>query len=61
VQPRLASSGKEALNPLEKDTFDIAILDVNMPQMDEAALAKKVRKRWMDTPHPHAHLHGPEA
>lgn len=50
VQPRLASSGKEALNLLEKDTFDIAILDVNMPQMDEAALAKEIRKRWMDTP-----------
>jgi DNA-binding response OmpR family regulator len=30
--------------------LDIAILDVNMPQMDEAALAKEIRKRWMDTP-----------
>ncbi len=45
MQPTSAASGQEALAILQRDhAFDVAILDMQMPDMDGLMLAKKIRK-----------------
>ncbi|MDY6806410.1 MAG: response regulator [Cyanobacteriota bacterium] len=45
----IASSGSEALNLLEEGwSFDLAILTMNLPDMDGMALARKIRKLEVD-------------
>ncbi|HEX7445155.1 MAG TPA: response regulator, partial [Methanothrix sp.] len=45
MSPLIAASGKEALDWIQRgDTFDVAILDMSMPEMDGLKLAKKIRK-----------------
>lgn len=39
-----AASGKEALKYLQEQQFDIAILDMQMPEMDGLTLASEIRK-----------------
>jgi len=45
MSPLIAASGREALGWIQRgDTFDVAILDLSMPEMDGLTLAKKIRK-----------------
>lgn len=45
MTPLIAASGKDALGWIQRgDTFDLAILDMNMPEMDGVTLARKIRK-----------------
>jgi CheY-like chemotaxis protein len=44
-----AGSGSEALELLGRGTFDLALLDVHMPDMSGFALAAEIRKRWPDS------------
>lgn len=37
-------NGKEVLKSLEKEHFDIILMDINMPQMDGMACAREIRK-----------------
>ncbi|MBU1196181.1 MAG: HDOD domain-containing protein [Proteobacteria bacterium] len=39
-------SGKDALDLLEKQAFDVIVSDMRMPEMDGAALLKTVRKKY---------------
>lgn len=39
-------TGKEALRSLEKVTFDIAILDVMLPDIDGFTICKKIREKY---------------
>ena len=39
----------EALQWLERERADVALLDINMPGMDGLELAKIIRERWPDT------------
>ena len=42
-----ASSGKEALSLVEQDeSFDLALLDMSMPEMDGLMLADEIRQHW---------------
>lgn len=41
-----ASNGKEAIELCEKQMFDIAILDIRMPEMDGIEAAKIIQSRW---------------
>jgi len=45
MSPLIAASGKEALSWIQRgDTFDVAIIDMSMHEMDGLTLAKKIRK-----------------
>ena len=45
MSPLIASSGKDALDWIQRgDSFDVAILDTNTPEMDALTLARKIRK-----------------
>jgi two-component system, cell cycle response regulator DivK len=39
-----AKNGKEVLNIISKETIDLILMDINMPQMDGMACAKEIRK-----------------
>jgi CheY-like chemotaxis protein/HPt (histidine-containing phosphotransfer) domain-containing protein len=46
-----ASSGKQAIATLDGgESFDVAVLDFMMPEMDGLALALEMRKRALETP-----------
>jgi len=47
---RWVKNGKEALLALEIYEFDLAILDIMMPEMDGFTLAKEIRHKYNDTP-----------
>ena len=46
----IAANGLEVLQALERQPYDIILMDVQMPEMDGLEAAKKVRKRWHDGP-----------
>jgi CheY-like chemotaxis protein len=46
----LAQSGREGLKLLENNTIDALVLDYRMPEMDGAAVALEVRKKWPKLP-----------
>lgn len=43
-----ASNGKEAVELCERQTFDLAILDIRMPVMTGLEAMRIIRKRWPD-------------
>jgi response regulator RpfG family c-di-GMP phosphodiesterase len=43
---RRAASGAEAVTLLEQESFDLAVLDIQMPVMDGTQLLAEVRLRW---------------
>ena len=44
------NSGAEALETLSRDSFDLILLDVNMPGMDGFQVVQKLRSRGVTTP-----------
>ena len=46
---RQASSGAEAVALLEREPFDLAVMDIQMPAMDGTQLLAEVRLRWPET------------
>lgn len=44
------SNGREALEALQRDTFDAVLSDVQMPDMDGLALLRAVREKDLDLP-----------
>lgn len=39
-----AKNGKEVINIVNKESIDLILMDINMPQMDGMACAKEIRK-----------------
>ncbi len=51
MSPLIAASAKDALSWIQRgDRFDVAILNINMPQMDGAALAEEIRRHDRSIP-----------
>ena len=49
---KTVSSGKEALNRIAEDCFDLLMLDIVMPEMDGFELCRRIRERedYRETP-----------
>jgi len=43
-----AGSAREALQKLERRTYDVLLLDLKMPEMDGQQLFQEIRRRWPD-------------
>ncbi len=44
----LASSGREAIEKIEKDMPDVVLMDIRMPEMSGVECTKIIKERWKD-------------
>lgn len=49
----LAGNGLEVIEALERQTYDLIFMDIQMPEMDGNEATKEVRKRWSQERQPH--------
>lgn len=50
IESEIAYNGEEALEILEKQSFDLILLDLIMPQMDGFAMLEELKKKGIKTP-----------
>jgi two-component system cell cycle sensor histidine kinase/response regulator CckA len=43
-----AASGRQGIEKIEKESFELVLTDLSMPEMDGWAVASEVRRRWPD-------------
>ena len=47
-----AADGREVIRALQRQPFDLVLLDVHMPEMDGFETAEQIRERWSDRERP---------